>query len=144
MEKSTDLIRRKIKEKYKTIDNFAKEIAIPRTTVNFILRNGIGSSNFSTIVRFLNALDLSVADDRIVDISPRALGLLKSFSDLDELGKHTIETVTVAELLRVSAAAEPNADIAAYGSLSCNDADADEKSVLSLIHKIKENNKNNA
>ena len=44
-----DIIRKQIKTKYKTIDNFAKAINVPRTSINYVLKNGIESSNYAMI-----------------------------------------------------------------------------------------------
>lgn len=40
------LIRRRIKEKFNTIENFSIYTNIPRTTINFILKNGVSLSNY--------------------------------------------------------------------------------------------------
>ena len=44
-----DLIRRRIKEKFNTIENFSKYTNIPLTTINFKLKNGVSFSNYGMV-----------------------------------------------------------------------------------------------
>jgi len=133
-----DLIRKRIKEKYKTIENFASYINIPRTTINFILKNGIGSSNYDMVTKIFKALDIQPINDYSIIIDNETLNLLKIFDSLDDLGKHTVTSVAETEYRRIHPDFIENAIIAAYGGISSSEPlTDDEKSILELVEKIK-------
>ena len=133
-----DLIRKRIKEKYKTIENFASYINIPRTTINFILKNGIGSSNYDMVTKIFKALDIQPINDYSIIIDNETLNLLKIFDSLDDLGKHTVTSVAETEYRRINPDFIENAIIAAYGGISSSEPlTDDEKSILELVEKIK-------
>lgn len=129
------VIRKRIKEKFKTIENFSKHLDIPRTTINFILKNGVGSSNYDMVTRILNALDIYDSEESPITLDSRSIKLINMFSSLDDLGKHTVESVAETEFRRVNKPALS----AAYGGISsAKPLSVDEKLILDLIQSIKE------
>lgn len=137
-----ELIRKRIKEKFKTIENFAKFIGMPRTTVNFILKNGVGSSNYNMVMKIFDTLDIShinnipvVNDDRLTD-------LIKKYTILDDIGKHTVCSVTETEYRRMTE--KDNVPLmAAFDGLTTDTPLTDEeKLILSLAQKIKDKTSN--
>ena len=139
-----DVIKKRIKEKFKTIENFSKYMNIPRTTINFILKNGIGSSNYDMVNRILKALDIYTCEEDSVTLDDRSIKLINKFALLDDMGKHTVESVTETEYRRITTIQPADALIAAYGSISsAKPMSNDEKLVLELIQNIKEKNSEN-
>ncbi len=133
-----DIIRRRIKEKFSTIENFSKHINIPRTTINFILKNGVSASNYGMVNRIFKELDIYFVDELPVAIDDNLLNLMKIYNSLDNLGKHAVESVAITEHRRLHPESLQDALIAAYGSISSSKPlTNDEKTILSLIEKIK-------
>lgn len=129
------VIRKRIKEKFKTIENFSKHMHIPRTTINFILKNGIGSSNYDMVNRILGALDIYNNEESPITLDTRSIKLINIFSSLDDLGKHAVESVAETEFRRVNKPAL----IAAYNDISSSKPlSDDEKLIFELIQSIKE------
>jgi len=138
MEEYKYLIRKRIKEKFKTIENFSKYIQVPRTTINFILKNGVGSSNYDMINKIFNTLDIYPINDYPIVIDEQLLDFLKIYNALDDMGKHVVSSVAETEYRRVYPAFLENTIIAAYGGLSSSKPlTNDEKLILDLVEKIK-------
>ena len=132
-----ELIRKKIKEKFRTIENFSKHIDIPRTTINFILKNGVATSNYGMISKILKELEIYPIDGHIV-IDDKLLELIKIYHSLDDIGKHAVTSVAETEYRRVHPNFLEDAIIAAYGSISASKPlTNDEKLILNLVEKIK-------
>lgn len=134
------LIRKRIKEKFKTIENFANYIGIPRTTINFLLKNGVGSSSYDMVNKIFEALDIYPLRDCPVILNTRSIRLLNNFESLDDLGKHAVESMVETECRRINSSSSNNALIAAYGGISVGRSlTEEEKNILNLIQKSKEN-----
>ena len=137
-----ELIRQRIKEKFKTIENFAKHIDIPRTTINFILKNGVGASNYNMVMKIFDTLDISHANNIPVVNDAQLTNIIEKYALLDDLGKHTVNSVTETEYRRVTTS-HNTPIIAAYDSLSSDTALTDEeKLILTLAQKIKDKTHN--
>lgn len=137
-----ELIRKRIKEKFKTIDNFAKHIGVPRTTLNFVLKTGIGSSKYDTVCKILKELDIQLVEELPVVLDDEAIEFLRIYSSLDDVGRHTVLSVAETEYRRMHAGTFEDAIIAAYGSIdSSRPLTEDEKMIFNLVEKIK--NKDN-
>ena len=137
-----ELIRKRIKEKFKTIENFAQYIGIPRTTVNFILKNGVGSSNYNMVMKIFDTLDISHVNNIPVVNDKQLTNLIERYTLLDNLGKHTVCSVAETEYRRITSA-QATPTIAAYGSLTSGTPLTDEeKLILTLAQKIKEKTNN--
>ena len=138
-----DLIRKRIKEKFGTIENFSKHIDIPRTTINFILKRGISASNYGMVNRILKELEIYPVDELPVAIDDKLLSLIKIYNSLDDIGRHTVASVAETEYRRVHAEAMENAIIAAYGGInSSKPLTNDEKLILDLVERIKSKDSN--
>lgn len=137
-----ELIRKRIKEKFKTIETFAQYIGIPRTTINFILKNGVGSSNYNMVMKILDTLDISHANNIPVVKDKQLTDLIQKYTALDDLGKHTVCSVAETEYRRITP--EKSAPtIAAYGGLTSDTPLTDEeKLILTLAQKIKDKTNN--
>lgn len=133
-----DLIRKRIKEKFGTIENFSKHIDIPRTTINFILKKGISLSNYGMVNRILKELEIHPVDGLPVAIDDKLLSLIKVYNSLDDIGRHTVASVAETEYRRIHSEAVEDAIIAAYGSIAASKPlTNDEKLVLDLVERIK-------
>ena len=136
-----DLIRKRIKEKFSTIENFSKHTNIPRTTINFILKNGVGLSNYGMVSKILKELDIYSVNEHPVVIDDELLSFIKIYNSLDDKGKHTVISVAQTEYRRLHPDFLEEAIIAAYGSITSSEALTDEeKIILDLVDKIKKDN----
>ena len=138
-----DLIRKRIKEKFGTIERFSKHIDIPRTTINFILKKGISSSNYGMVNSILKELEIYPVDGLPVAIDDKLLSLIKVYNSLDDIGRHTVASVAETEYRRVHSEAMEDVIIAAYGSItSSKPLTNDEKLILDLVERIKNKDSN--
>ena len=133
-----DLIRRRIKEKFSTIENFSKHTNIPRTTINFILKNGVSLSNYGMVSKILKELEIYSVNEHPVVIDDELLRFIKIYNLLDDTGKHTVNSVAETEYRRLHPDFLEEAIIAAYGSItSGKELTDEEKIILDLVDKIK-------
>lgn len=136
-----DLIRRRIKEKFNTIENFSKYTNIPRTTINFILKNGVSLSNYGMVSKILKELDIHPINEHPVVMDDELLKFIKIYSSLDDIGKHAVTSVAKTEYRRLHPVFLEEAIIAAYGSITSGKPLTDEeKTIMDLIDKIKKDN----
>lgn len=137
-----ELIRKRIKEKFKTIENFSQYMGIPRTTLNFILKNGVGASNYNMVMKIFEALDISHANNIPVVNDKQLNDLIEKYTVLDDWGKHTVCAVAETEYRRITSS-QSAPTIAAYGSLTSDTPLTDEeKLILTLAQKIKDKTNN--
>ena len=136
-----DLIRRRIKEKFNTIENFSKYTNIPRTTINFILKNGVSLSNYGMVNTILKELDIHPVNEHPVVIDEKLLDFIKIYSSLDDIGKHTVTSVAKTEYRRLHPDFLEEAIIAAYGSITSGKSlTEEEKAIMDIVDKIKKDN----
>ena len=136
-----ELIRKRIKEKFKTIENFSKHTDIPRTTINFILKNGVAVSNFGLVTKILKELDIHLVNEQCVVIDEDVMEIAKIYSRLDDIGRHTVVSVAQTELRRLHPEFYKEAIIAAYGSITSGKPLTDEeKIIMDIVDKIKRDN----
>ncbi len=137
-----ELIRKRIKEKFKTIENFSKHIGIPRTTINFILKKGVGSSNYDMVNKIFKTLDISHINDVPVVRDDKLLRVVDKYNCLDDLGKHAVHSIIDTEYRRVSLEASRSV-IAAFDSINSSiPLTEQEKLILTLTQKIKDSTNN--
>ena len=133
-----ECIRKRIKEKFRTIENFSKHMQIPRTTINFILKNGVSSSNYGMVNKILKALNIYPVDGCPIVLDNELLDFIKIYHALDDMGKHAVVSVAETEHRRMHANLFEDTIKAAYGSIAASKPlSADEKSILDLVAKIK-------
>ena len=133
-----ELIRKRIKEKFATIENFSKHINIPRTTINFILKNGVAASNYGMVTAILKELDIYPISEQPVVIDDELLEFIELYNSLDAVGKHTVEAVAKTEYRRLHPEFLKEAIIAAYGSInSGKPLTEDEKTIMDIVDRIK-------
>lgn len=136
-----DLIRKRIKEKFNTIEKFSKHTNIPRTTINFILKNGVSLSNYGMVNKILKELDIYPINEHPVVIDDKVLDFIKIFSSLDDIGKHVVTAVAETEYRRLHPEFLEEAIIAAYGSITSGKSlTEEEKIIMDIVDKIKKNN----
>ena len=138
MEIYKELIKKRIKEKFKTIENFVKHTKIPRATVNFVLKNGIESSNYSMVMKIFNTLDITHMNSFAVVNDEQLNTLIKKYTVLDDFGKHTVCSVVETEYRRITQKKNFPV-IAAFSDLTSDTPlTEEEKLILSLAQKIKD------
>lgn len=136
-----DLIRKRIKEKFNTIENFSKYTNIPRTTINFILKNGVSLSNYGMVSKILKELDIHPVNEHPIVMDDKLLEFIKIYNLLDDMGKHTVTSVLETEYRRLHPEFLEEAIIAAYGSITSGKSLTDEeKIILDIVDKIKKEN----
>ena len=138
-----ELIRKRIKEKFKTIEKFSEHIGVPRTTINFILKNGVGASGYEVVNKILKELDIYPIGNVPVVIDDDLIDFVGVYSSLDEIGKHTVRSVAETERRRICGGVSNDALIAAFGSIDFGrQLTKDEKDILDLVDRIKKKGKN--
>ena len=136
-----DLIRMRIKEKFSTIENFSKHANIPRTTINFILKNGVSVSNYGMVSKILKELDIHSVNEHPVVIDDEMFNFIKLYSSLDDFGRHAVNSVAETEYRRLHPELYEEAIIAAYGSITSGKAlTEEEKVIMDIVDKIKKDN----
>ena len=136
-----DLIRKRIKEKFSTIENFSKHTNIPRTTINFILKNGVSLSNYGMVNTILKELDIHPVNEHPVVIDDELLKFIKIYSSLDDIGRHAVTSVAETEYRRLHPEFLEEAIIAAYGSITSGKSlTEEEKAIMDIVDKIKKDN----
>ena len=141
MKNDKTIIRKRIKEKFKTIENFSRHTGIPRTTINFLLKKGVNASDYEMVTRIFNELDIVPAEDLLYVFSDSEKELLKTFQSLDAIGKFIVSSVAKTELNRLNNDSDAEPFIAAYGSLSSSSSSSNENNILELVKAIKETQK---
>ena len=100
MNSLTDLIKAEIKRQYKSVRQFASVIDVPQSTIISAMRKGVSGTAFETVIKMCNALDIKLSVNSGVFMDRENSELLAAFSQLDEIGKHTVKTVCSVETLR--------------------------------------------
>lgn len=100
MNSLTDLIKAEIKRQYKSVRQFASVIDVPQSTIISAMRKGVSGTAFETVIKMCNALDIKLSVNSGVFMDRENSELLAAFSQLDEIGKHTVKTVCSVENLR--------------------------------------------
>ena len=137
------IIRKRIKEKYRSIENFSNDVGIPRTTINFILKNGIDASNYKTVTTILDKLDIAHVGDVPIEYDEKLKNLIFKYNSLDDFGKHAVYAVAETEYKRIMDAKKTDSIIAAYESISdSSQLTEDEQLILELVRKIKDSDNN--
>lgn len=136
-----NLIRKRIKEKFNTIENFSKHTNIPRTTINFILKNGVSSSSYAMVIKILKELDIHSISEHPVVVDDELLKFIKIYSSLDDIGRHAVTSVAETEYRRLHPEFLEEAIIAAYGSITSGKSlTEEEKAIMDIVDKIKKDN----
>ena len=100
MNSLTELIKAEIKRQYKSVRQFASVIDVPQSTIISAVRKGVSGTAFETVIKMCNALDIKLSLNSGVFMDRENSELLAAFSQLDEIGKHTVKTVCSVETLR--------------------------------------------
>lgn len=98
---------------YKSIRAFTKEIDIPYSTIDTMLKRGIGGTSITTVLKVCNALKIdadALIDNKLkekehfvnISINPFEQNILKKYNALDEHGKDIVITILEKEYLRVN------------------------------------------
>ena len=129
------------KEKFSTIEKFSKQTNIPRTTINFILKNGVSLSNYGMVSKILKELDIHIVNEHPIVIDDKLLDFIKIYSSLDDIGRHAVSSVAETEYRRLHPEFLEEAIIAAYGSITSGKSLTDEeKAIMNIVDKIKKDN----
>ena len=100
MDELTSLIKAEIKKQYKSVRRFSAEIGIPQSTIISAIKKGVSGTAFDTVVKMCTYLDIKLSFNSGVFMDKEKSELLNAFSELDEIGKHTVKTVCNVEALR--------------------------------------------
>ena len=80
MMKRTLLIEKMIEEKWKSKRKFAEHVGIPPTTLQSILKRGIGNASIDNVIRICKGLGITV--DQLEDISKENEDIIKEPSNV--------------------------------------------------------------
>lgn len=106
-------VKQLILSKYKSIRAFTQEINIPYSTIDTVLKRGIGGTSVTTVLKVCNSLGIdadALTDNKIkeknnfksLSISPHEQNIIKKYNSLDNYGKDLINTILDKEYIRVS------------------------------------------
>ncbi|WP_155488471.1 hypothetical protein [Paraclostridium sordellii] len=106
-------LKQLILSKYKSLRAFTQEIDVPYSTVDTMLKRGIGGTSVTTVLKVCNSLGIdadALTDDKIqekdtdvnLSISSHELDILKKYNSLDNYGKDLVNTILDKECTRVS------------------------------------------
>jgi len=110
MDKLTQMVRAEIARQYKSVRQFAFAVNVPLSTINSALHNGIGGSSYDTVVHICKTLGIqAVSEDNTHYLTEDALRLLERYSQLDNYGRHTINSVMQVEYERCADGARSRA-----------------------------------
>ena len=101
LDKITNIIKDEIKRQYKNLRRFSEESGIPYSTLSNALARGIGNTAYETVVRICKLLNLrQFYDEDIIIFNDKFKDICAMLSEIDEKGKHTVETVLKMEYNR--------------------------------------------
>ena len=116
MDNLTRIIRSEISKQYRSVRQFAFAVGVPLSTVNSALHNGVGGSNFDTVLQMCKALGIkALGDDAAFYLTENTEELLTRYAMLDDYGRHTINAVMRVEYERC---AELNKPEVGHGSVN--------------------------
>ena len=111
MDNLTKIVRTEIARQYKSVRQFAFAVNIPLSTINSALHNGIGGSSFDTVVQICQALGIkALSEDASFYLTEETQKLVNQYAQLDDYGRHTINTVMQVEYDRCTELSAVNAD----------------------------------
>lgn len=94
MDNLTSLISSEIKRQFKSVRQFALYTGISQATISSALKNGVGFTNFETVIKICKALNicdykiqLSFSELSIIDT------VLNKLTSMDSLGKEKVTDV---------------------------------------------------
>ena len=97
----TEMIKKEIKNQYKSVRNFSNEIGIAQTTLASALKNGVSGTAYETVVKICEKLNIELVNYQFpVRVDENALKMLDIYNNLDEKGKHAVHTVLMLEYER--------------------------------------------
>lgn len=98
MDNLTTIVREEISRQFRSVRQFAFAVGVPLSTINSALHNGVGGSSFDTVMQICKVLGIkAMADDSALYLTDKTEQLLTQYAKLDDIGRHTLETVLKAE-----------------------------------------------
>lgn len=105
-------LKQLILSKYKSIRAFTKEVDIPYSTVDTMLKRGISGTSITTVLKICNALNIdadALVDNELkekelfskIQINQFEQKILKMYNALDEHGKDIVFTILEKEYVRI-------------------------------------------
>jgi len=111
MDNLTKIVRTEIARQYKSVRQFAFAVNIPLSTINSALHNGIGGSSFDTVVQICQALGIkALSEDASFYLTEETQKLVNQYAQLDDYGRHTVNTVMQVEYDRCTELSAANTD----------------------------------
>jgi hypothetical protein len=104
----TKIIRAEITRQYRSVRQFSFAVNIPLSTINSALHNGVGGSSFDTVMQICRTLGIkTISDDAAFYLTDDTQRLLTQFSQLDDYGRHTVNSVLQVEFDRCTELSSP-------------------------------------
>ena len=104
-------LRDRILQNFKSIRAFTKEIGLPYSTVDSMLRKGVGNSSYETVKRVCQGLgsDVSLLEQQANTFTEKVTGLIsaaekehiKKYRALDRHGKKAVDCLLELEWKRI-------------------------------------------
>lgn len=106
----TDILKKLIVQHSPNIKAFSVEAGLPYSTLRSMLERGIGNASVDNVIKVCKALGITIEeleemnDTNInkFELLDEEISIIKKYRDLDNKGKHTVETVLNMEYNRCS------------------------------------------
>ena len=136
----TTSIKSEIKRQYRSIRKFAVVVGIPQTTISSALNKGIGSISFEAALKICECLHISFIDqgNPSLYINYPLQDFIEMYSQLDDEGRKTVNTVICAELLRSKKVSVSGVVKAFGGNTFLEQMPSYDQSAFLALQKIKE------
>lgn len=129
MDYLTSLIKKEIKQQFKSVRQFSMVIGVPYTTVASALKNGISGTGFETVLKMCKELNINTVYDGDFELATgESSDIAHMFDQLDEIGKHTARAVLQAEYNRCNVY-KIRGDIVSNGETGTSEQSKDEEAV---------------
>lgn len=94
----TNLIVDEVKKQYRSVRRFAMHLEIPQTTVASALKNGVGGTAYTTVVRMCEELNIKLVNyDTPIPMDEKTISMIEKYHSLDEKGRHCIDVLVKME-----------------------------------------------
>jgi len=101
MDLLTLAIKNEIRNQFRSVRKFALAVGIPQSTIVSALHNGIGGTSYDTVLKICRKLGIDLYEySPLYNTSRKGISLVTAYSQLDEIGRHTVDAILSVELAR--------------------------------------------
>lgn len=101
MDLLTLAIKNEIRNQFRSVRKFAIAVGIPQSTIVSALHNGIGGTSYDTVLKICRKLGIDLYEySPLYNTSRKGISLVTAYSQLDEIGRYTVDAILNVELAR--------------------------------------------